>query len=1294
MGNDIFSIRGAPYLWKVMKLFASIQFLFLTHLLLGQADIWRTEDGLSNDWVSDIVQDNDGYLWLATQYGLNRFDGYEFESINYEPNDSNSLSANWVRHMAKRDDGSIFLNCFFGQVHQLTAESKAIRVLKTLEGHPTPSIVRKVFIDGSGRLWIGSDNGLYFLNQDDLLERRLDLSVHDIDQLHGGDLLIISSDGLYRLNGANELKNLIAFANEVSIQQILVDKTGVIWALNERGIFQLREADWQLTAFTVPDFARSRVFNESTIYEDLQGRLWLAGIEGINIISANRKRVEYLSFIDLVDNLSSPLSILKFYEDRDDNIWIGTNKGLLLTSQLHSRFKIPDQFTSIESINGVRSIVQNDETIWLGTEQGLYEIRTNTSSQTPKMIFDNTVHSVFYASNETLYFTSRGKVYKKVQGSERIEPLNSKNYARGICWDIIEDNQGFIWFASMRGLSRYDPKSDSFIKFNSTTHPELESAISQALVLDREGQLWGGSLTNGVYKLTNTNTFDSPDEAIFINYNAQSQDSAALSSNIVQSMTHSPDGSIWVGTDGGLNRIYRNGKVEHYLKDETLIDDKFMSLHVDNNQVLWGSTVGHGVMAMNLENGNVQYFNKNDGLVSNNYLLNSGYINRDGALFLGSDEKTQFINTNEVLKINPILTDLKFHKIQVTAGNLNPKILNIEKGTPIQLPFNQNSFNVTFGTIQFFKPHKTVYDYRILPIQNRWQTNGQSRNVNVNGLSEGNYTLEVKASNPLLRMNPELIQFKFQILPPWWRSWWAYLIYGIAFIGCVYLVLNRRREIVAARQSKELNELKTKLYTNITHEIRTPLTVILGLSAKLMKEGKKSISTTSEIINRNGNHLLLLVNRILDLSKIESGKMPIQLVQDDLISYLSYLLESFHSWAEEKDIRVHFLPREDQLVMDFDREFIKEIINNLMSNAIKYSSFGGDIYCEVSKIGEEAIIQIKDSGEGIDEDKIDFLFERFYQEEAAQNSSGIGLAVTKELVQLLEGSISVKNNLKKGCTFTTRLPITTKAELASTEKKMQDQSIDLLRPDDLYTVLVIEDNDDVLDFIVNCLQGQFDVITARDGKEGLEQCIAKVPDLVLSDVMMPAMNGFEFCEELKSDQRTNHIPVILLTAKADQESRLEGLSKGADDYLIKPFDAQELELRISNLLLTRERLSHKLQNELLDGSGNASSLQDQFLKDIITLIDSNISDSNFGITQICSRMGISRVHLHRKLKALTDQSTAIFIRNVRLNRAKRMLQSSDKNVSEVAYDVGFSDPSYFSKLYTQKFGVSPSQDAL
>ncbi|MEM6320458.1 MAG: hybrid sensor histidine kinase/response regulator transcription factor, partial [Bacteroidota bacterium] len=612
------------------------------------------------------------------------------------------------------------------------------------------------------------------------------------------------------------------------------------------------------------------------------------------------------------------------------------------------------------------------------------------------------------------------------------------------------------------------------------------------------------------------------------------------------------------------------------------------------------------------------------------------------------------------------------------------------------------------STLNFFQAERTNYQYWLKGVHSDWQDNGNQRTLTFAGLKAGDYQLKVKAVNPDLQFLEDTITLDIAITPPWWQTWWAYSLYGLLGITGILLAyrfqLNRQLEKAETQRLQELDTLKTRFFTNITHELRTPLTLILGVADQLKKSAKKEIRQKAGMIGRNGQQLLDLINQILDLSKLESGKLPIQLVHGDLIPYLNYLMESFHSVAAEKNIRLHFLAEVPTLLIDYDAEKIKQITQNLLANALKHTPENGDIYLQVRQLENKVELTFRDTGKGIHPGQLPHIFERFYQTDAQNYGSGIGLSLTKEIVEALDGKITVQSQLGKGSSFTISLPIqqnvqTPLAKLIGPigEKTSTKTVYDLTKLNDTKApdtplLLLIEDNEDVRHFLVDCLKNQYRLVTVTNGQSGIEKALADIPDLVISDVMMPEKDGFEVCRILKTTDQTSHIPIILLTAKADQTSKLAGLEHGADAYITKPFAEAELQVRIQKLLELRRRLQQRYQSpDFWEKSAlPAATIEDEFVLKVRQLVEANLTNSQFGISQLCQKIGISRVHLHRKLKALTNQSTTQFINRIRLQKARTLLKNSQLNVSEIAYEVGFSDPAYFSRLYSGAFGEAPS----
>jgi signal transduction histidine kinase/DNA-binding response OmpR family regulator len=604
----------------------------------------------------------------------------------------------------------------------------------------------------------------------------------------------------------------------------------------------------------------------------------------------------------------------------------------------------------------------------------------------------------------------------------------------------------------------------------------------------------------------------------------------------------------------------------------------------------------------------------------------------------------------------------------------------------------------------------------------QWRTAGLEHTATYSKVSPGEYTFRVRGASLRGEWGPEK-EVSISISPPWWATWWAYVLYALVGISLLYWVyafqVNRKLEKAEAQRLKELDEVKTRLYTNITHEFRTPLTVISGMADQMEADPQAWLGQGLKMIKRNANRLLELVNQMLDLSKLESGKMLLNLQQGDIITHLKYLVESVHSLAAAKNIRLHFYAEQEAMLMDFDAEKLQQVMMNLLSNAVKFTPEGGDVYINIRRKEKEAQhnppflqVRVRDNGPGIPEEQLPFIFDRFYQLDDAstrQNEgSGIGLALVRELLRLMGGEVSVKS--KPGETeFTIEWPIRNESAAQSfseTQQAIADQPIaetrvilnensEIMVQGNKPLVLLIEDNADVVAYLASCLEENYVIQVGKDGQEGIEIALENVPDLVITDVMMPYKDGFEVCATLKSDQRTSHIPIIMLTAKADMESKLEGLEKGADAYLAKPFHKRELNIRIRKLLELRQKLQQRYRSLSEDQQGTSSTLsenpstEERFIQKLKILVETQLDNPDFSVEHFCREIGMSHSQLHRKMTALTGLSPNRFIRFVRLNKAKVLLQNGDTSIAQVAYLTGFNDPSYFGRMFKKEYGITP-----
>ena len=816
------------------------------------------------------------------------------------------------------------------------------------------------------------------------------------------------------------------------------------------------------------------------------------------------------------------------------------------------------------------------------------------------------------------------------------------------------------------------------------------------------------------------------------------------------------DGKLWIGTFGGGLNIYdpTSGKVKIIDKSKGLSNNIVVGILADDQGDRWVATY-RGINVLSEEGQVLTQLYEEDGLSHNECNRNSYFKTRDGKLFFGTIRGLNVLDPGELKKeflgsesFQVYLTGLSYfdskRKQDIELGH------SLEQLKSITLPASKRYIELNFASSSYLNAEKNQFIYKLERLADEaagsahesWTNIGNNSNLILKDLPVGQYNILVQSINHKGQKAMEAISIPVEVKEYFFKTWWFYLLCTFPFVlfGIIWVrrinsenrrleeeVKKRTKKIAEqAEELRELDELKTRFFTNISHEFRTPLTVISGMITQIRENPGQWLNKGLDLIHRNSSQLLSLINQILDLRKLESGALTANLSQGDIIHYLKYLSESFISIAKSKGIKIHFLSSIAELYMDFDPDKILHIFSNLLSNALKYSGDGDDIYIQIHSynVGDTELLelQIKDTGEGISAEALPYIFDRFYQVEdlASQKpqGTGIGLALTKELVVLLNGSIEAQSTKGEGTTFILKFPITRNAALNATPvgppvqdtiqsdvktsdpdqkqktlKLLPDPEPVLLKKTDVSTtlpvLLIVEDNNDVQEYLIACLENHYQLLVANHGQEGIDIALDQVPDLIVSDVMMPVKDGFELCNTLKNDERTSHIPIILLTAKADQHSKISGLEKGADAYLAKPFEPKELLVRLNKLLELRKKLQAYYRS--LNVSELPKTIEDTFILKVRRAIEENLDDEDFGILHLCKAVGLGRAQLHKKIKALTDYTPAILIRTIRLQKAKKLLETSELNISEVAYEVGFKDPAYFSRVFAEEFGHPPKK---
>lgn len=914
--------------------------------------------------------------------------------------------------------------------------------------------------------------------------------------------------------------------------------------------------------------------------------------------------------------------------------------------------------------------------------------------------------------------------------------------------ELKPDGSGKLWIGTAdHGLLLWDPDAGKMLErivFEKHNPDPAHSAFINEVFTDSRGRTWVAPGMGGLCRLSR--------EGGSFEYEC------FLDGLFIVDFFEGPGGKLWCAAMNYGILIFDPVSETHELvnMENRLVRNSVTGIEADTLGRIWFTSVG----LSHYDPGEDTYkvYGRDAGLIDLDP-ERCFYKSRAGELFYAAPNGALQIFSPEVVIDNPVtprpvLTNFKLFNKTVELGEDGPLEENIEVASRIHLAHHQHSFSFEFAGLEFTRPAGNQYRYQLEGVDKGWVFSGTHREARYTSVRPGKYLFKVQAANSDGVWNEEPAAIQLIISPPWWNRWWAYLLFVALFFTPILLIyryqLKRQAALEEARRLKEVDELKTRLYTNITHEFRTPLTVVLGMAEQVIRQPDKWFHEGLRMIIRNGQNLLRLVNQMLDLRKIESGTMRVDLRLGDVATFLRYLTESFHSFAESKGIGLHYQSPLEEFVMDYDEDKLLKILSNLLSNAIRFTPEGGRVYVLVDSLnrkGEELLeIRVKDTGIGIPAGEQGRIFERFYSlpptpskgvggslpqspqrgEEglgraASGNApqsgglegagAGIGLALASELVKLLRGSFAVESRPGAGSTFTVLLPVSRTAAERHTfrEEKVEqfagqfiatdpepDGEAEALLGGDCEgkpMALVIEDNRDVVHYLRSCLEEGYCVQAAYDGKVGIRMAIELVPDIIISDVMMPEKDGFEVADTLKRDERTSHIPIILLTARATMEDRIMGLERGADAYLSKPFDREELRVSMQKLIELRRRLQERysrLQSPPAPAQP-ALEMEDNFVRKVRELVEARLDDPDFSIDEVSDAIFLSRTQVHRKLKALTGLSTGHFIRSIRLAHALRLLQTTSKSVTEIAMDVGFKDHAYFSRVFAAEYGKAPSE---
>lgn len=1314
-------------------------------------DAYTQMEGLPNNQIQCIYQDQQGWMWFGTSQGLSRFDGYEFDNFQPSLSDSASIRGSLVRVIVEDRQGRLLIGTENGGLNVFDRETEFFH--HPFDRHPQLAgkeiSVNDMEEDQEGRLWLATDNGIWIV---DTLENIVSLSelsagndlcsgryVRVIQFDNTGRLWVGTNNGLIRVDATSfesEIFELTPNAvNPNEIWELFLDTDGSMWiGTYLYGMFAVDPISLTVKHIELePAYERSETVR--TISRDRDEQYWIGTRGGLYVYEKAKGAKAFYRHDDRKPGSLINNSILDVYHDKRGETWIGTRGGVNLLARSKQVFRNfsaqPSDKNYLNSSIVYAFWVDEQENIWIGTEDGgvnIYhpqtgtftylmadEKRANTISRNCIKAFEKDRYNrlwigSFWGGVDVLDLNT-GRIHNFSH-----DPDHPASLADDKVMDLQLDHEGYIWAASWGGVDRINPETMTLEHFGHVVNDQVNW-----LMMDSKHNMWMGT----------------PSQVLI--YNPYSKKITRYNEH-TRSASEDSQGRYWVATlDRGL-ALYNieDGVQKYFTTSQGLVNNQALCVLEDEQMNLWISTT-NGLSKFDPQTGVFQNYTSKDGLRNNQFSYGAAHKLPNGELMFGGIAGFNIFDPLEV-KINKepvplVFTDLKIFNRKVLINDGEEPILtkSISQTSQLVLPYDQKVFTLEFAALNYVNSQSNLYSYYLEGFDPEWNEPSTARSATYTNLDPGDYTLRIKRVVPGIDEHGEELQLSISILPPYWRTTWfrslVFLVIMVIIFTLIHFFVYREKikndlviEKIKARKLHELDMLKLKFFTNISHEIRTPLTLILAPLEKLKNRqlNPAEMGAHIDIMYRNTKQLDRLINQLLDFRKLETGNLKLELMQGDLVRFVNEVVHSFEAYAAEKAIRLQFNTLRKSMVVRFDPDKMEKILNNLLSNAIKFTENEGKVVVNLSLVFDSndddldnsqtdrqfIEITVRDTGQGIAQSNLSKIFNRFFQgsDKVEQTGTGIGLAFVKDLVKLHNGKIFVSSQPGKGSKFTVRIPYLLSEKEEENQQKAEDALPDKIEvqkepevvDDDSIPaniLLVVEDNPDVRLLIVSHFSSAFQVMEAANGREGWEQALENVPDVIISDILMPELDGFELCKKVKRDERTSHIPVLLLTALHSKEHIIKGLSIGADDYITKPFDLTILQTKIENMLAVRNSLKEKYSGEITLQPQNItiSSPDEKFLHKAMEVVELHIADPELDIEGFAREVGVSRMQLYRKLNALTDMTVKEFIRNIRLKRASQLLVQDKMTVSEIAYNVGFKDLSHFRKCFRQMYGMNATE---
>ena len=1312
-------------------------------------------DGLSQNEVTTICEDAYGFLWFGTRGGLNRYDGYNFRHFKPSRKYLDGLQNPSIERLSVSDDGRLWIGTKSGGFSIYDPLSETIRSGDS-DNKSGQDRVISFFHDYEGGHWIGSfSNGVAYMPQGEKSATQIPgfNRVSSVAQSRDSTIWLGSQQGLFSKRPGGEFRRIELISSSYEVTEILVDdESGVLW-LAGWGL-QLIRYDYlqgSYEVFPLP-YRSEKSTNSYSLLQDKNGFIWV-GTWGEGLYKFDPGSREFHQ-IDLHREYESTIVadykiVLDIFEDKQGIIWVGTDGGGIVKLSPSKQFNTIANFSDNlkDHVNAISKTKQGD--FLIGTRgQSLFSSKDMKSfSQVWREDMGLSpsfkTQSVYYLGNlsdEAEWVgTEQGALIllSGKDGPPRLVKAGSYfnspelDIPRKVLSLLLKEDE--LWMGTQQQGLYLFKLSDGKYKLikhytASSKEGELRNDRISNLILDKNKHLWVGTY-NGLFQYHASDSSFIPIDSLLI-------EPIHPLCNIILTLTMDSDRNIWFGTPCSLNHLFEAESGKFHMKEFTsengLPDDYISNILPDDSGNLWISS-NAGISKFLPDKEEFQNFEATDGTGEYNFSEASAYKSDNGWMFFGGFSGITFFDP-DMITINTyvppiVITDFKIlnSEVQVDESGILP--VSINELRKLRLSYKEKEVSIEFAALDYKAPNNLQYAYNLerKNEDGEWIYTGKRREISLQNLEPGNYTLSLGGTNSNGVWNRDGKVIELEVIPPPWKSWYALLAYVLLIVVIVLLIVsvslkqerlksNAQLEHMNLEKEKELNEYKLRFFTNISHEFRTPLSLILAPINDLIKTDLSGLSQDLikkiQIIYKNANKLLTLVNQLLEFRKIEVGKAKLEAGLQNFLSFTKELVEPFEELAEQKGIQLKISYDIRNPEIYFDKQKMIVVINNLLSNAFKYCGKPGIIEFSLTENEKEVIVSVANNGKKIPEKDRLIIFDRFYHisSDSYQGSSGIGLALVKNYMEMHFGTVDVESEDEGLTRFTIRLPKgkdhleeemivnisperieRTEAAFVYREKEPASRFFHHGSKDS--TILIVEDNAEVIQYLQDLLSRYYNVMSAMNGKEGFDMAVEFTPDLVISDVMMPEMDGFELCQKIRKNEKISHLPIILLTAKDTPQDLLFGVKKGADDYITKPFDPEILMEKVKQLLLSRAELSKKFSKKIMlePTRKEITSADEKFLVDAMKYVEQNITDPELNLENMARELAMSSTTMYRRMKSVCDQSPGEFIRTVRFKRASQLLRDTSLTISEIIEMVGYQDANRFRENFKNEFGLSPGQ---